>query len=62
MAMHMCTGKWNKLGGLSRGRRELGRVEAHRAVERLVVLDVELQLQAGEILLRQMLQTEVWLK
>ena len=37
----------------------LGRVEADRAVERLVVLDVELQFQAGEIGLRQVLQPEV---
>jgi len=34
-------------------------VEADRAVERLVVLDVEFQLQAGEIGLRQVLQPDV---
>jgi hypothetical protein len=39
--------------------RKLGRVEADCAVECLVVLHVELQLQAGEIGLRQVLQPEV---
>src|ERR1039457_2809535 len=37
----------------------LGGVETDRAVESMVVLDVELQCQAGEIGLRQVLQPEV---
>jgi len=37
----------------------LGRVKADRAVECMVVLDVELQFRAGEIGLRQVLQPEV---
>src|ERR1035437_8341517 len=37
----------------------LGRIKADRTVERLVVLDVELQFQAREIGLRQVLQPEV---
>jgi hypothetical protein len=36
-------------------RRVLGCIEAHRAVERVVVLDVELQDQAGESSVRQVL-------
>lgn len=39
--------------------RKLGRIEADRAVERLVVLDVELQFQAGEIGPLQVLQPQV---
>jgi hypothetical protein len=34
---------------------ELGHVEADRAVERLIILDVKLQLQTGEISYRQVL-------
>ena len=39
----------------------LGGVETHRAVERVVVLDIERQVQAGEIRARQVLQRR-WLK
>ena len=39
--------------------RKLGRVEADRAVERLVVLDIEFQFQAGEVGLRKVLQPQV---
>ncbi len=39
--------------------RELRRVEAHRAVERVAIRDIELRRQAGEINPRQMLQPQV---
>ena len=39
--------------------RVLGGVQAHRAVERVVVLDIERQRQAGEVRPRQVLQAQV---
>jgi hypothetical protein len=35
--------------GIPRDGRVLGRIEAHRAVERLVVLDIEFELQPGKV-------------
>ncbi len=47
---------WHRVPGDGR---KLGRVQAHGPVERVIVVDVELQLEAREVGARQVLQAQV---